>query len=692
METDEEGKARVSKKKKAKVAGGAKRDRGSLEHRTCPTCQKVFTSGFGRDYHVDNRVCEQVDDNEKVALPILAPGTEFVTRWGIVRVVNDNQAIPTGKVLDASSKELKHWKLRKNKRETKRISDYKTVSVHSLARRKRLGCTYKPHRNYQPTTSSKDVMSAYFGPQGYKRASGRGFPPVRAEPTNDPSPLEPDDSYPNRIVECVLVPDRRKVYDCYMIQNLEQREFVQTERAEKSLTLESVFPTKMYLQRRELTEKYFGEGVVFICKGCGKTVSSLAGAKYHVSITSCGNKQGTKGSSTVYEQSMAAINHRAEQLMKKQDTSTLSHIKPQIQQEQPVRAPTPEPPKSSRLQGEKTPAKRTLRVVGQKRKRGDTKPAWTPKKKAVLAYYPQVWRSLGFKVLPRKRDVSRVSFFEDKQRNPGPGHLSILRAENMNFEDTDQLEETIMSMKDELYILKESELGAFYPKVWKFLGFRKPRKQAVESPVGSRSPSPEPGMFVPEPPSFKYPAPATIIDISVLASEVDAGRYPSIKRNDFNEFDPEEDFHEDKCYICKDERGLLYKCDFCPRINHLECIRSRFIVKDPEPHDDFMCNKCIQLILQKRRRAEKRRLDSNRQQGGQQLAGDGLDEVEPANPQQLQLNAEHPEPGKEMEFLVGQAKHVEEVLELIRDSQSRLQQLVETSKMNDFRRSMFSES
>ena len=691
MEIGDEGEMRVSKKKK----GTAKRDRGSLEHRTCPTCQKVFTSGFGRDYHVDNRVCEQVDAGAKVALPILAPGTEFVTRWGIARVVNDNQAIPTGKVMDASSKDLKHWKLRKTKRETKRISEYKTVNVHSLVRRKRLGRIYKPHREHQSTTTSKDVMSAYFGPQGFMHATGRGFPLVTTAPPNDPSPLEPDDSYPNRMVECVLIPDRRTVYDCYMVPNLEGREFAQTERHEKSLTVEYVFPTKMYLQRRELTDKYFEEGVVFICKSCGKTMSSLAGAKYHVTA-SCGSKRGTKTpeSSTAYEQSMSAINHRAEQLMKKQDTNTVSRIEPQLRQQQLARAPMPESAKSNKLHLQQPPVLRPTQAVGGKRKRGDTKRAWTQKKKPILAYYPQVWRSLGFKVLPRKRDMARVSFFEAKERTPGPGLASILRAENMNFEDPDQLDETIMSMKDELYTLRESELGAFYPKVWKFLGFRKPRTPAPESPPRSRSQSPEPEMFIPEPPPFKYPAPASIIDISVLASEVDKGRYPSIKRNGFNEFDPEEDFHGDKCYICKDERGLLYKCDFCPRINHLECIRSRFIVKDPEPHDDFMCNKCIQLILTKRRRAEKRRLDSNRQQGRQhqQLGGDGLEEAEPTNPQQLQLNVEHPEPGKEMEFLARQAKHVEEVLELIRDSQSRLQQLVETSKMNDFRRSMFTES
>ena len=213
--------------------------------------------------------------------------------------------------------------------------------------------------------------------------------------------------------------------------------------------------------------------------------------------------------------------------------------------------------------------------------------------------------------------------------------------------------------------LKESEMGAYYPKIWKFLGFRKPREPVPEPPAIIREPSPEPEDFVPEPPKFKYPAPPAIIDVSVLASEVDSGRYPSIKRNVFTESEPEKDFHEDNCYICKDHRGFLYKCDFCHYVNHLECIRTRFIVKDPEPHDDFLCAKCIQGILTKRRRAEKRRLEG-------------------AVPD----SSQEPLETSEIECLANRAQHVEEVLELIRDAQSRLQQLVEASRTNDFRRSL----
>ena len=326
------------------------------------------------------------------------------------------------------------------------------------------------------------------------------------------------------------------------------------------------------------------------------------------------------------------------------------------------------------------------------------KRVWKTKKKRELAFYPQVWRSLGFKVLPRKRESDRLSYFGTRERGPSKTRVhQPLRAENLGVEDPDVLDKTIINMKDELATLRESELGAYYPQVWKYLGFRKPRKQKPpplpESPPESpmRSPSPVPEVFVPEPPPYKYPA-ATIIDVSVLAGEVDSGRYPSFKRNIFTEFDPEKDFHADHCYMCKDERGLLYKCDFCPNVNHLECIRSRFIVKDPEPHDDFMCNKCIQLILAKRRRAEKRRLESNNklQGGGQQHQPMVEDGANGATVPHL-LSANQPEPGKEMEYLAAQAQNVEEILELLKDSQSRLQQLVETSKMNDFRRSMFTD-
>lgn len=249
-----------------------------------------------------------------------------------------------------------------------------------------------------------------------------------------------------------------------------------------------------------------------------------------------------------------------------------------------------------------------------------------------------------------------------------------------NIKGGEHLDNTIITMREKLAELREPELGAFYPQVWKYLCFRKPRADKnLESPPDSprRSLSPEHEVFIPQPPPFSYPA-ATIIDVSVLASEIDSQRYPSFARNEVFA-DPEIDLHADVCYMCKDERGVLFKCDFCLNCNHIECLRSRFIVKDPEPHDDFMCNKCIQGLLQKRRRAEKRRLESSIKLGGYQ----------PQPMTGITLPANKPEPGKEMEFLAVQAQSIEEILELVKDSQSRLQQQVETAKMNDFRRSMF---
>ena len=127
-------------------------------------------------------------------------------------------------------------------------------------------------------------------------------------------------------------------------------------------------------------------------------------------------------------------------------------------------------------------------------------------------------------------------------------------------------------------------------------------------------------------------------------------------------------------------------CDFCKNVNHLQCIRTRFIIKDPEPHDDFMCNKCIQYILTQRRRAEKRRLKSSQSSHPEHPSN----HVQASAAAISQQPADGPPvPGQEFDSLAKEALHIDEILELLRDSQSRLQQLVETAKINDFRRRQF---
>ena len=99
-----------------------------------------------------------------------------------------------------------------------------------------------------------------------------------------------------------------------------------------------------------------------------------------------------------------------------------------------------------------------------------------------------------------------------------------------------------------------------------------------------------------------------VIDSQVLAAECEAGRYPTINR-----FHGE---HEIKCALCKQPGDTpLLNCDFCKNSFHQLCLDKNMLQKDPqviirenEPDDTPMCNKCISTCLFRRWRAENRRL------------------------------------------------------------------------------------
>ena len=99
-----------------------------------------------------------------------------------------------------------------------------------------------------------------------------------------------------------------------------------------------------------------------------------------------------------------------------------------------------------------------------------------------------------------------------------------------------------------------------------------------------------------------------VIDTQVLAAECEAGRYPTINR-----FHGE---HEIQCALCKQPGDTpLLNCDFCKNSFHQLCLDKNMLQKDPqviirenEPDDTPMCNKCISTCLFRRWRAENRRL------------------------------------------------------------------------------------
>jgi hypothetical protein len=216
----------------------------------------------------------------------------------------------------------------------------------------------------------------------------------------------------------------------------------------------------------------------------------------------------------------------------------------------------------------------------------------------------------------------------------------------------------------------DQKYGSMYAQVFKSLGYKKPSQKREASSlndnnIGTSKRRRRATKMKPPPPPKPLPP---IIDTRALADEVDSGRYPSLNRYKGDE-------HYDVCFICRDG-GDLICCDFCRKAEHMKCIRRKFTVKDPEPEDDFMCHRCIQYVLQRRARAEKRRLEKQER-----------DEVRKRQ-EALEERCRNPDikKGREYEYLAARGQDVSELVELLQDAQVRLKQSLATTKMNNVRR------
>jgi hypothetical protein len=295
------------------------------------------------------------------------------------------------------------------------------------------------------------------------------------------------------------------------------------------------------------------------------------------------------------------------------------------------------------------------------------------RKKKDLGMYPEVLISLGFKLV--KEDMK----FTDDMKLPEPLELKKEKGEeaeelilqgDLTVDPPDAL---LSHLKKQLVATQrgadDQKYGSMYAEVFKALKFRKPRKKRNsnenENDIGTSKRRRRATKLKPPPPPKPLPP---IIDTRALADEVDSGRYPSMYRY-------KGEVHLDICFICQDG-GALVCCDFCNRAEHMKCIRKKFTVKDPEPEDDFMCHRCIQTILARRARAEKRRLEKQER-----------DELRNQQ-EEMEESQQNPDitKGMEYEYLAARGQDTSEMVELLQDARVRLRQSLATARMNNVRR------
>jgi hypothetical protein len=524
-------------------------------------------------------------------------------------VIKDDRATPEAEFPPKIKSLVRSWQSSKANLETQTTRWTNFKHMHLRVRRHLINAVYE-----NGEVQRDKVFKAYFGgdPRYCEHKAIVGHRKLK------PDPLAPEDSYPDRIVECILVPDTRKRF---------ASDFNVVPVGTQTKPMKN--PTRLFLRRDALTDAYMEQNATYLCSDCGQHFSS-GGLKYHASSKVCVQKKQAVGDAR--KEHIKMVDEGARRIVGGQNI-------PEYPNPQQLRA-------RDRSKDNKGRKKRVA-------------------KKKEMGIYPEVLLCLGFKFV--KEDLK----FTEKMNLPP--EIRTENEEEVELQDSllvDPPVALLASLKKRLEVHQreadDQKYGAIYQGVFTALGYKKPRKKRARDshgPGGSRKRRQK--KEKPAPPPKPLPP---IIDTLALAAEVNSGRYPSIKRY-------KGDDHGDTCVLCKDG-GNLICCDFCVTAEHLACIRKKFTVKDPEPKDDFMCHKCIQTVLARRARAEKRRREKKEKDSvrNEQLA------------QEERRKTSDIETGKEYEHMAGKGQEVSELVELLQDAQNRLQQCLSTTTMNNARR------
>ncbi|KAG7349559.1 CpXC protein [Nitzschia inconspicua] len=647
-----------------------KKFRGSKENRTCGECGRVFTSTLGLRYHASKQVCHKMagpgkstrrDDFE---FRTLEKGETFVTIYGIVRVIRDNMATPTADPIQDAAAKVKKFKNDVGKHEN-RVRKYMIQRFAQLrARRERINALYQ-----KGEVSQKPIFKAYLDPLHER---------ITFVPPKDP--LDVAGSFMDRIVECEWIADERTRFQG---DAREEQEFKLEKPGELS---------RLFLRRRLLTEKYDGDGSVYFCDDCGKAFSNLPSHTYHTDQKPCKRRN-------------------------ERETSRREEIELKIQ----ISAKT--------LRTEEA-------IIHEAIRRYPFKPR--QRKSDSTSVYPEVLLALGFQLVKKEehsREVMRRAIEElraaaaarDSARNANSAPSAsdpAERADKNNDEiiidnvgkstksspsqkvagkEEPKLEHPLLVMeglrkelKREMRIADDKTHGSMYSEVYHSLGFEYPglkppkierpkmtvvvikRKKnpirlnpkqnfsKVEQKPLPSPPVPAPPPEVPLPPIGSLPS---IIDPQALIEEALVGRYPSINRYNGE--------HSDVCLICK-QFGQLLCCDFCETAEHWMCFRTKYTTKALEPGEDFMCHKCIGVVIARRNRAEKRRI------GKVRIKGTNTNDDGSRGPSKNKQS----DGNKQYHEVAEKGQSANELVELLRDSQDRLNQSVARLEMNNLRRKM----
>ena len=642
---------------KARKRKGKGKSRGSIKDRTCPDCKRVFTSILGKNYHVTQRVCQTKTKpskkNETTLLhPTLSPGAMFETDYGLVKVIRDDRALST---LEMSQKEFKQSLSVHRRSETERDKIVRRLEIDRTAghlqKRIKLNELYRDGKINQ-----QSVFEVAFGKKHPRLFTVNEVERPYVPPPEKLHPSLHPDSHPHRIVECQAIADERTYYD-----------------ADGNVLLHSRGSFKprtetLYLNRHLLNDAYNPVGSVYLCEDCGQAYSTGPGLRYHIRSGACERKR---------KFGEEAMNDFLQQVAERVENEAGGSVEASL-------------------------------VAYRKGKRD----AKTRNRKQELPVYPQIWSALGFKLVSNK-PVSRLKVSAFRRKNYQESTASSDEEDNdsvvvgnasqgtrrkktpkgskpMSLTDRDGDPRLILAELEKVCAEEQKKLlGPMYPSVFSSLQFRralhhrrrsrpvkKKKREENEKRANKVKKRQKVEEIINPEDSHSTSSDLRIYDVSIMINEVKLGRYPSMKTND------EDVVHEMACSICHesnkdDEPSLL--CAFCTLTNHYSCLSTRCRVRYPEVGEDFMCYKCICYVNNMRGRAERR----NQERSGMNTRNKNRIQSTAIPLDRLASECIR---GYEAECVASQATEMNEILDLMDETNHRLRMQLATRVWNNHQR------
>jgi hypothetical protein len=602
------------------------------------------------------KVCHTKKFQSDKPFDVAPAGSRFLTSFGVVEVISDDRATPTGSLPSNLAQLNRKWSKYKMQYRQYFQERATRAGVNSLARRRQFSSLYQ--RRSDNATNIANI---------YDQEKSKILPPVAPSFRKfQADPAAPVDSYPDRIVVCKLVQNREAV--------------IKDDGATlNQTTFTNAAEMRLYIRRHELTTPFSNGLEEYQCEDCGLGFLSIMGYKYHCRAKVCvANNEKKK---TLIETQLASVEERAQRELARRNSEP-PPLRVAIVPKHKVTDFPLYPQVLISLGFKLLPRSHQPVTVSAFRPPG-----------APRSYKPSMDLVIE---IGGETGAMTMEAYTKQQDELETQKKAVAQSSKSSQKEFVHPDTTMKELEWQIQNEQSKFLGSMYPSVFKALNFKARQlapKKNQKKPVPSvtkakvikkkklpkkrkvkKVPERQPTLTLSTLPQRPLPP---FIDLRILVEELSSGRYPSITRQ------PDDVKRSSKCSTCLKRAGdtqePLYNCSFCPNTYHWSCARKRYTMKDPEPGDDLLCPRCIGIVQSRRNRAQKRRLekliDSDADAGRLFLANE-----KEAAEEELRLATQTVQ-GREYECVASQLRRLNELTELLKDAQIRLSNNLEVSRI-----------